>query len=349
MALACFYIANPSPNPNPSLGLPPKKTSTLCSPPSLSHGSPVRPQCHRVSAGVRPLNGLQLIEALHFYRATHSRSIVSYAASHEEPSSEFEFEREKDDVKQSDEGWEEALEEKVWATLKEHVLKLQSVSKKTLVALKEISDEQQGESGVKGLKEALEAYDVYLKKFAVVLEETTDELKIQADKARYDVGVIARELSQEGKQYIAIAAENSPDSLKDVVETFASSTDDINDISQLRDFYVGIPYGAFLSLGGFLNFMVTGSISAIRFGVILGGTLLALSVFSLRSWRKEEPSMLALKAQAVIAVILFLRAARVFSQGRSFTGLLAMLISGAVAAFFASRLAYSSSSSSSSH
>ena len=56
--------------------------------------------------------------------------------------------------------------------------------------------------------------------------------------------------------------------------------------------------GAVLSVGGFLNFMLTGSVSAIRFGVILGGILLALSVSSLRSWRKGEISETTLKGQA---------------------------------------------------
>ena len=56
--------------------------------------------------------------------------------------------------------------------------------------------------------------------------------------------------------------------------------------------------GVLLSFGGFLSFMLTGSVSAIRFGVVLGGTLLALSVSSLRSWKRGESSSLALKGQA---------------------------------------------------
>lgn len=43
--------------------------------------------------------------------------------------------------------------------------------------------------------------------------------------------------------------------------------------------------------------MVTGSIAAIRFGVILGGGLLALSISSLKSYKKGQPSSLALKGQ----------------------------------------------------
>ena len=44
--------------------------------------------------------------------------------------------------------------------------------------------------------------------------------------------------------------------------------------------------------------MVTGSLSGVRFGVILGGALLALSVMSLRAWRSGQQSSLFLKGQA---------------------------------------------------
>lgn len=56
--------------------------------------------------------------------------------------------------------------------------------------------------------------------------------------------------------------------------------------------------GGLLTLGGFLSFMITGSISAIRFGVILGGTLFALAVYSLRSWKKGESTSVPLKGQS---------------------------------------------------
>ena len=89
-----------------------------------------------------------------------------------------------------------------------------------------------------------EAYEVYLKKATVVLKETSEQLKIQADKASADLSVIAKELGEEGKVYLSAAAENSPEPVKDIVETFASSsTDDLKDVSKVLDFYVGIPYG----------------------------------------------------------------------------------------------------------
>jgi hypothetical protein len=52
--------------------------------------------------------------------------------------------------------------------------------------------------------------------------------------------------------------------------------------------------------------MISGSIAAIRFGVILGGVLLALSISSLKSYKKGQPSSLALKAGQTGKVICFI-------------------------------------------
>uniref|UniRef100_A0A2P2MBF7 Protein FATTY ACID EXPORT 3ic isoform X1 n=1 Tax=Rhizophora mucronata TaxID=61149 RepID=A0A2P2MBF7_RHIMU len=167
-----------------------------------------------------------------------------------------------------------------------------------------------------------EAYETYSKKAMVVLEETSVQLKIQAEKARNDLSMLAKEISEEGKEYLSAAAEKYPEPVKEVVETFSSSTDGFDDLSKVKDFHLGIPYGLFLSLGGFLSFMFTGSISAIRFGVILGGALLALSVSSLRSQRRGQPYGLALKGQTAIAAIIFLRGVNLLSQGASFSAFL---------------------------
>lgn len=87
------------------------------------------------------------------------------------------------------------------------------------------------------------AYEEYPKKATVVLKETPEKLKIQADKASEDFSVIAKKLGEEGKVYLSADAENSPEPVKDIVETFASSMDDVKDVSEVLDFYVGIPYG----------------------------------------------------------------------------------------------------------
>lgn len=118
----------------------------------------------------------------------------------------------KEEIEASDEAWKETL-----AAFKEQALKMQSMSQ--------------------------EAYDVYSKKALVVLKDTSEKLKIQAEKARQDLSVIATEISEESKEYLSNAAENSPVPVKDIVETFASSTDELNDVSKMRDFYLGIPYG----------------------------------------------------------------------------------------------------------
>lgn len=55
--------------------------------------------------------------------------------------------------------------------------------------------------------------------------------------------------------------------------------------------------GLLLFVGGFLSFMISGSIPAIRFGVILGGALFALSMASLKAQRIGESSAKFLKGQ----------------------------------------------------
>lgn len=114
---------------------------------------------------------------------------------------------------ESQEAWKQALD-----TFKEQALKLQGVSQ--------------------------EAYELYSKKAIVVLKDTSEQLKIQADKARHDLSEVAKEITEEGKEYLSAATENSPD-VKEIVETFTSPDDDLslNNVSGVRDFYVGIPYG----------------------------------------------------------------------------------------------------------
>ncbi|KAL2899791.1 Protein FATTY ACID EXPORT 3 chloroplastic [Bienertia sinuspersici] len=319
MTPECLSIANPNPNSvvlplnnniNNNLSSSSMVSFSLCLPSSLFSLQSKSIHLHRRTVSVAGMvSGLSL-PSRNWQKKNFS--VVSFAASHEESSSEGEIDMEKKDHdkagKESQEAWEQAL-----ASFKEQALKVQSVSQ--------------------------EAYDVYMKKAVVTLKDTAEQLKIQAEQARQDLSVMTKELSEDGRQYLATAAENSPEPVKDVVETFASARD-LDDVSKVRDFYIGIPYGAVLSAGGFLNFMLTGSLSAIRFGVILGGILLALSVSSLRSWRKGEFNDTTLKGQAAITTILFLRDTRLVFEGLTFAGVFRMIFSGAVAAFFLYRITY---------
>lgn len=112
----------------------------------------------------------------------------------------------------SEEEWQKTL-----ASLKEQALKMQSVSQ--------------------------EVYEIYSERAKVILIETSKQLKAQADKASQDLNELAKVIGEDGKEYLSLAAENSPVPLKDVVETFTSPSDDLDKISKVRDFYLGIPYG----------------------------------------------------------------------------------------------------------
>ncbi|XVF37406.1 hypothetical protein REPUB_Repub20aG0005000 [Reevesia pubescens] len=307
-------------NPNPSSALEPLKRLTrpsasaspmaLCLSPSLR----LRPPSFRVSlTGVAAPKGLTLGFRSLDRRVSFNQSFVVFAASHEESKhSEIEIEREKEEVKmrseeESNEAWKQALE-----TFKEQALKMQSVSQ--------------------------EAYEIYSKKALVTLKETSEQLKIQAEKAKNDLTEIVKEISEDGKVYLSTATENSPPEVKEIVETFSSSADDFNDVNKVLDFHVGIPYGFILSVWGFLSFMLTGSVPAIRFGVILGGALLAVSVSSLKSYKRGESSPLATKGQAVITSILFLRELSLLVRRGSLGTFLTTLVSGAVVAFYIYKL-----------
>ncbi|KAJ8429592.1 hypothetical protein Cgig2_008563 [Carnegiea gigantea] len=298
MSLECFSLANPNPtlpfNNRASSSSSSSLMAAFSSSPSVSHFFLQSQSFHRhrrpflvARMTSPPLKGFGCGISMVKNSPRKNLRIVTFATSHEQSEpSEAEIDVEKNELhqagKESQEAWEQTL-----AAFKEQALKLQSVSQ--------------------------EAYEVYSKKAAVILREAAEQLKIQAEQARKDLTVMAKELSEEGREYLTAAAENSPEPVKDVVETFASA-DELDDVSKVLDFYVGIPYGALLSVGGFVNFMLTGSISALRFGVILGGILLALSVSSLRAWRKGKTTDMTLKGQAAIAGILFLRDLRLLFQ-----------------------------------
>ncbi|CAN6467657.1 unnamed protein product [Victoria cruziana] len=183
-----------------------------------------------------------------------------------------------------------------------------------------------------------EAYELYSQQVVLILEKMSEQLKVQAEKASQDMTILAEGVSTEGKRYLSTAAENSPEPVKDVIETFASHGPELREISEVRDFFIGIPYGVLLFVGGFLSFMLTGSIPSVRFGMVLGGALLSLSVSSLRAWKGGKSSSLFLKGQAGIVAILFLRDLLLLFQRPCFWTAAAALISCSIIAFYAYRI-----------
>ncbi|XP_062207274.1 protein FATTY ACID EXPORT 3, chloroplastic-like [Phragmites australis] len=186
---------------------------------------------------------------------------------------------------------------------------------------------------------SMQAYDVYSKRTREVLLEASEKLRIHADKAQKDLSMIATEIGQEGQEYLVMAAQNSPDSIKDITETFRA-LGSLSWPSQYKDYHLGIPFGTFLTVGGFLNFMLTGSTSALRFGVVLGFALLVLGISSLRSQKERgRPSRLLLKGQAAIASVIFFRELSVLLQNGWFPTIFMVLLSGTVATFCIYRIA----------
>ncbi|KAM1386861.1 hypothetical protein PS1_033275 [Malus domestica] len=295
VTLQSVSLLNPDPS---SCGL---KKSPSCS--SLRFGQLIAARGYGASPIAVPKVHSGASLSLH-RRSLWTRPIVAVSASQEESQhSDIEVEDENSNAKpkseESEEAWKQTL-----GSFKEQTLKMRSLSRE------------------------------FSKKALVIMKDTSEQLKIHADKAR-DLSGIANEISE---HFITIAEANSPEPVREIVEAYHISTIDPNDAAQVRDFRVGIPYGLLLSVGGFLSFLVTGSISAIRFGVILGGTLLFLSVSSLTSYRKGESSPFFLTGQTAISSIIFLREVIVLAQRPSFPNILTTLVSGAVVAFYFNKI-----------
>lgn len=182
-----------------------------------------------------------------------------------------------------------------------------------------------------------ESYEIYSKKATEVLMSLSEKLKIESEKAQKDLSKIAKEISEEGQEYLKRVAENPPESTKEYVGVLKESSE-VKNIDDVRDYHVGVVYGSFLAIGGFLSFMLTGSVAAVRFGIILGSALVALAIWSKRSRSSGRESVLPFQGQTAIATVIFLREFLIFKQGASLVTLIRLLISAAAAGFFVYRM-----------
>lgn len=71
-----------------------------------------------------------------------------------------------------------------------------------------------------------------------------------------------------------------------------------SDVSALLLFPPLLFPGGLLASGGFLWFLLTGSVDAIRFGVLFGGIILAAAVGSLKAWQRGKSSTPYIVVQA---------------------------------------------------
>ncbi|KAI3847675.1 hypothetical protein MKX03_008853 [Papaver bracteatum] len=161
----------------------------------------------------------------HQHRGSKNNNIlVSLSASNQEEKqpNEIDAEKEKNEVK---DGTEESGEAR-------NINMLRSTRKRRRVGLK-TSFEMQDISQ--------EAYELYSKKAAVILKETSEKLKIQAEVSGLDFSRLAKDISVEGKEYLSTVAEKSPKKVKDIVETFAtSSADDWKNADKVPHFFLDI-------------------------------------------------------------------------------------------------------------
>jgi len=169
------------------------------------------------------------------------------------------------------------------------------------------------------------------------LKDITNQLLEQAEQARKKLTATAQETAYKQKDNLAFVVENGPEPVKEVAETALNAhySETGKQGSKIHDFCLGIPYGASLTLGGLLWFIIYGTTSAIRFGVLLGSAILFLSITSLKKWKQGESSISYIQGQAAITAFIFLRYYRRYTVTKAFfPTALTGLISGAMLGFY---------------
>eukprot|EP00246_Nothoceros_aenigmaticus_P005228 TRINITY_DN17132_c0_g1_i1.p1 TRINITY_DN17132_c0_g1~~TRINITY_DN17132_c0_g1_i1.p1 ORF type:complete len:373 (-),score=55.19 TRINITY_DN17132_c0_g1_i1:474-1592(-) len=170
--------------------------------------------------------------------------------------------------------------------------------------------------------------------------ETTDLLIVQAEKAKAALAASAQEAADNSKANLALIAETAPDPIRNIAETVleAHFVDSGKQESgaKIHDFCLGIPYGGILTVGGVFWFVASGSLSALRFGLFLGGLVLLLSISSLKAWRQGRSSLPYIQAQALVTLIILVREIRRYTATRAlFPTASVMIASSAMLGFYA--------------
>ncbi|KAI3677946.1 hypothetical protein L6452_37220 [Arctium lappa] len=83
--------------------------------------------------------------------------------------------------------------------------------------------------------------------------------------------------------------------------------------AKIHDFCFGIPYGGIVFSGGLVGFLFSRNLASLISGGLYGGSLLALSIFSLKVWRQGHSSLPFILGQAGIAAALLLKNIQTYS------------------------------------
>lgn len=164
-------------------------------------------------------------------------------------------------------------------------------------------------------------------------EITVKQLRKESQRAKVNLLVKAEEVAIQAaeiaKDELERASESAPEPIKELAETaiVAHSEEKAKSGAVIHDFCFGIPFGiimevisclilslitsicimlysgALLSAGGLLWFVLTGSLHALRFGFLLGGLLLGISVRSLQMWQAGKSTTRYIIAQSGTSII----------------------------------------------
>ncbi|KAK9290728.1 hypothetical protein L1049_008903 [Liquidambar formosana] len=105
--------------------------------------------------------------------------------------------------------------------------------------------------------------------------------------------------------------------------------------AKIHDFCFGIPFGGLVLSGGILGFIFSRNPATLSAGVLFGGALLALSVFSLKIWRQGKSSLPFILGQAGLSAALLWKNFQTYSLTKKLfpTGFYAV-ISAAMLCFY---------------
>ncbi|KAM7271779.1 hypothetical protein ACFE04_030993 [Oxalis oulophora] len=105
--------------------------------------------------------------------------------------------------------------------------------------------------------------------------------------------------------------------------------------AKIHDFCFGIPYGGIVLSGGLLSFIFSRNPASLVSGVLFGGALLGLSIFSLKVWRQGNSSLPFILGQAVLAAVLLQKNFQTYSLTKAvFPAGVNVFISAAMLCFY---------------
>ncbi|XP_050385770.1 protein FATTY ACID EXPORT 1, chloroplastic [Argentina anserina] len=83
--------------------------------------------------------------------------------------------------------------------------------------------------------------------------------------------------------------------------------------AKIHDFCFGIPFGGMVLSGGFIGFVFSRNPATLGSGLLFGGALLALSIYSLKIWRQGKSSLPFIIGQAALAAALLWKSLQTYA------------------------------------